>query len=168
MIPTIARLFKISLDELFEYDVNDIENEIEKIRLEYNNYFWSNFEKAQEILLRGLEKYPTSVSLKTELFELYTYNLDKGEQIINKAFELSSEIIHLSQDVFCTCRTKANLILIYQYLQKKRAKTTNRIFNLSLIPSPICTLICCKTKCGFRQNTCKEKKPLPKQKNGKI
>ena len=122
MLPTIARLFKISLDELFDYDVNDMEKEIETIRLEYNNYFWSNFEKAEEILLSGLEKYPASIQLKTELFELYTYNLNKGEHIINKAFELSSEIIHLSQDVFCTCRTKANLILVYQYLEGEKGE----------------------------------------------
>ncbi len=122
MLPTIARLFKISLDELFEYNVEDTEKEIEKIRLEYNNYFWSDFSKAEKILLNGLEKYPASVQLKTELFELYTYNLDKGEHIINKAFELSSEIIHLSQDIFCTCRTKANLILVYQYLEEKKGE----------------------------------------------
>ena len=56
MIPIIAAFFKISLDELFDFDVKNIDEEIEKIRLEYNKYFWGNFEKAEKILLDGLKK----------------------------------------------------------------------------------------------------------------
>lgn len=117
MIPVIAGLFRVSLDELFDFDVEDIDKKIEEIRLEKNKYFWSNFEKAEEILLDGLAKYPASVLLKTELFELYAYNVDRGDDIVNKAFELGGQIIQISQDVFCTCRTKANLIHIYKYLE---------------------------------------------------
>ena len=122
MIPTIAGLFKVSLDELFDFDVRNIDKEIEGIRLEYNKYFWSNFEKAEQILLDGLKLYPASIQLKTELFELYTYNVDRGDELINKAFELGSHIISISQDVFCTCRTKANMILIYMYLEREKGQ----------------------------------------------
>ncbi len=122
MIPTLAALFKVSLDELFDFDIKNIDKEIEDIRLEYNKYFWSNFEKAEQILLDGLKTYPASIQLKTELFELYTYNIDRGDEIINKAFELGSHIISVSQDIFCTCRTKANLILIYLWLERDRGQ----------------------------------------------
>lgn len=122
MIPTLAAFFKVSLDELFDFNVKDIDKEIEDIRLKSNNYFWGNFEKAEQILLDGLKLYPTSILLKTELFELYTYNTDRGEELINKAFELGSHIISVSQDVFCTCRTKANLILIYRYLEHEKGE----------------------------------------------
>lgn len=122
MIPTIAGLFKVSLDELFDFDVKNIDKEIEDIRLEYNKYFWSNFEKAEQILLDGLKLYPASINLKTELFELYTYNVDRGDELINKAFELGSHIISMSQDVFCTCRTKANMIHIYTYLEREKGE----------------------------------------------
>ncbi len=122
MIPTLAAFFKVSLDELFDFNVKDIDKEIEDIRLKSNNYFWGNFEKAEQILLDGLKLYPTSILLKTELFELYTYNTDRGEELINKAFELGSHIISVSQDVFCTCRTKANLILIYRYLEREKGE----------------------------------------------
>jgi transcriptional regulator with XRE-family HTH domain len=68
MIPVLAGFFKVSLDELFDFDVNSIDKAIEDIRLEFNKYFWSNFEKAEQILLDGLKTYPASIQLKTELF----------------------------------------------------------------------------------------------------
>ena len=117
MIPTLAAFFKVTLDELFDFDVKNVDKKIEDIRLEYGKYFWSNFEKAEQILLDGLKIYPASIQLKTELFELYAYNIDRGDEIISKAFELGSHIISISQDVFCTCRTKANMIHIYTCLE---------------------------------------------------
>ncbi len=122
MIPTIAAFFKVSLDELFDFDVKNVDKEIEDIRLEFNKYFWGNFEKAEQILLDGLKLYPASIQLKTELFELYAYNVDRGDELINKAFELGSHIISVSQDVFCTCRTKANIIHIYTYLENEKGE----------------------------------------------
>ncbi len=117
MIPTIAALFGVSTDELFDFDVKNIDKEIEKIRLEYNKYFWGDFEKAERILLDGLEIYPASIQLKTELCQLYAYNTDRGDELINKAFELGGHIIATSQDIFCTCRTKANMAMIYRFLE---------------------------------------------------
>ena len=117
MIPTLAAFFKVSLDELFDFDVKNVDKEIEDIRLKSNSFFWNNFEKAEQILLDGLKLYPASVQLKTELFELYAYNTDRGDEIVNKAFELGSHIISVSQDIFCTCRTKSNMIHIYSILE---------------------------------------------------
>lgn len=122
MIPVLAGFFKVSLDELFDFDVTGIDKAIEDIRLEFNKYFWSNFEKAEQILLDGLKTYPASIQLRTELFELYAYNVDRGDEILNKAFELGSQIISISQDVFCTCRTKANMIHIYKYLELEKGQ----------------------------------------------
>lgn len=122
MIPTLAAFFKVSIDDLFDFDVKNIDKEIEDIRLEHNKYFWDNFEKAEQILLDGLKIYPASIQLKTELFELYTYNLNRGDELINKAFELGSNIISVSQDVFCTCRTKANMIRIYKFLEREKGE----------------------------------------------
>ena len=122
MIPTLAAFFKVSLDELFDFDVSNVEKEIEEIRLEKNKYFWNNFEKAEQILLDGLKRYPASIQLKTELMELYAYNVDRGDEIVNKAFELGGQIISVSQDVFCTCRTKQNIIHVYTYLELEKGE----------------------------------------------
>ena len=122
MIPTLASLFKVTLDESFDFDLNRIDKDIEEIRLESGQYFWNNFEKAEKILLEGLKTYPASIQLKTELMELYAYNVDRGDEIVNKAFELGGQIVQASQDVFCTCRTKANIIHVYKYLENKRGE----------------------------------------------
>lgn len=122
MIPIIASFFKVSLDELFDFDVKNVDKKIEEIRLEYGKYFWGNFEKDEQILLDGLKLYPASIRLKTELVELYAYNADRGDEIIHKAFELAGQIVQVSQDVFCTCRTKANLIHIYKYLEREKGE----------------------------------------------
>ena len=121
-VPLMSLQDVFSDDELFDFDVRNIDKEIEDIRLEYNKYFWGNFEKAEQILLDGLKLYPVSIQLKTELFELYAYNVDRGDEVVNKAFELGSHIISISQDVFCTCRTKANMIHIYTYLEREKGQ----------------------------------------------
>ena len=122
MIPVLAGLFRVSIDEFFNFDIDDIDKKIENIRLEYNKYFWGSFEKAEQILIDGLKLYPASVKLKTELFELYTYNVHRSDEILNKAFELYGQILQASQDIFCTCRTKANMILIYNHLERKKGE----------------------------------------------
>ena len=122
MIPTLASLFGVSLDELFDFDLRSIDGEIEKICLEHKKYFWTNFDKAERILLEGLKNYPASIRLKTELCDLYVNHLDRGDEIVNKTLELAWQITAASQDVFCTCRTKANLIRIYEFLEKVRGE----------------------------------------------
>lgn len=158
LLPTLAAFFNVSIDELFDFDVRNIDKEIEEIRLEYNKYFWNNFEKAEQILLDGLKLYPASVQLKTELCQLYAYNVDRGEEIINKAFELGSHIISISQDVFCTCRTKANMIHIYTYLELEKGQDHYEDIKKSLKPYHICIPICCKTECAFPQALSKARK----------
>ena len=154
MIPIIASFFKVSLDELFDFDVKNVEKEIEEIRLEYGKYFWGNFVKAEQILLDGLKLYPASIQLKTELVELYAYNVDRGDEIIHKAFELAGQIVQVSQDVFCTCRTKSNMIHIYRYLENERGQISRR----SLKRFRICIPICCRTKCVFLPALSKERR----------
>ena len=122
MIPTLAAFFKVSLDELFDFDVKNVDKEIEAIRMEHKKYFWNNFEKAEQILLDGLKLYPASIQLKTELLNLYAYNVDRGQEIVNKVFELGGQIISVSQDVFCTCRTKQNIVHVYRYLEIEKGE----------------------------------------------
>ena len=62
MIPTLAAFFKVTLDELFDFDVKNIDKEIEDIRLEHGKYFLSNFEKSEQILLDVLKLYQFSIN----------------------------------------------------------------------------------------------------------
>ena len=140
MIPIIASFFKVTLDELFDFDVKNVEKEIEEIRLEYGKYFWGNFVKAEQILLDGLKLYPASIRLKTELVELYAYNADRGDEIIHKAFELAGQIVQVSQDVFFTS---------IDTWRMSGDRITTRRSNRSLKRFRTCIPICCRTKCVF-------------------
>lgn len=122
MIPVLAGLFNVSLDELFDFNVKEIDREIERIVANSNKYFWDNFEKAESLLLDGLQQYPAAVRLKTELLNLYAYHPDRVDDLPARASELYSQIIGASQDVFCTCRSKENMILILRYLEKERGE----------------------------------------------
>ena len=122
LIPTLAYYFNVSLDTLFDFDAERMDREIEEIRVESGKFFWDNFEKAERILLDGLKSYPASLNLKTELFELYAYNADRGDAHIRKALALAEQILAVSQDVFCTCRTKSNIIHIYEYLDTEKGE----------------------------------------------
>lgn len=122
MIPTVAAFFGVSIDELFDFDLKIVDKEIERICVESCMYFHSSFEQAEKILLDGLEKYPASVRLKAELFKLYAYNIDRREDILSAAFELYGQITASSQDTFCICMTKANLIRIYEYLERNNVE----------------------------------------------
>ena len=122
MIPVLAGVFHVSLDELFDFNVREIDREIAQIIMNSKKYFWGNFKKAEKLLLDGLEQYPASVRLKTELLNLYAYHPDRGDDLPARASELYSQIIGASQDVFCTCRSKENMILIFRYLEKERGE----------------------------------------------
>ncbi len=119
MIPVLAGLFGVSLDELFDFNVKDVDREIEEIIREHKNYYWSSFEKAEKILLDGLERYPASVRLKTELLQLYANRSDRGEEMLKRAYELYGQILGASQDVFCTCRSKENMVILLRYRERE-------------------------------------------------
>lgn len=120
LIPTIAYYFHVSLDTLFDFDAERMDREVEEIRAASGKFFWCDFEKAEQILLDGLKKYPASLQLKTELFQLYAHNVERGDAHIRKALALAEQILAASKDIFCTCRTKSSIIDIYEYLDMEK------------------------------------------------
>ena len=60
MIPAIASFFGVSTDELFDFNLYEIEKNVEAIVNEYSKY-WCNgkdMNKCEQILRDGLKKYP--------------------------------------------------------------------------------------------------------------
>jgi Predicted transcriptional regulators len=129
LIPVIAGFFKVSLDTLFDYDVNKVDGQIEQIIMEGKKYFWSNFEKAEQIFIDGIKAYPSSDKIKAELLDLYLSNGGERDGISEKAQDIASKIILESQDIFCICRAKANLAGIYSR-QKRYDDAKNLILSL--------------------------------------
>ncbi len=58
LIPVIAAFFGVSTDELFDYNLFEIEENVKKITNEYGKYFQTDPERAEQILRDGLFQYP--------------------------------------------------------------------------------------------------------------
>ncbi len=63
LIPVLAHLFEISTDELFDYNLYEIEQRISAIVDEYSKYYDTDLAKAEKILRDGLEQYPGNDTL---------------------------------------------------------------------------------------------------------
>lgn len=58
LIPAIAYFFGVSTDELFDYNLYEIEKNVEAIVDEHSKYWSSDKEKCEQVLREGLKKYP--------------------------------------------------------------------------------------------------------------
>lgn len=63
LIPAIASFFKVSTDELFDFNLYEIEKNVEAITDEYSKYYDKDRAKAELILRNGLKKYPGNDTL---------------------------------------------------------------------------------------------------------
>ena len=115
LLPAIAAYFKVSMDELFAYDVNEIDRKIEEIQAEASLYFWGNWEKAEAIYLKGLAAYPGSDILKAKLLDLYECHMrsDGRMELLDRAVAIANRLIQESGDGAVVNEAKANLASIY-------------------------------------------------------
>lgn len=90
-VPTIAAFFGVSIDELFNYDLKEINDKVESICNEAYKYRCENdLEKAKEILQEGLVSYPNNeVLLNNYLYTIKTK--ENPEEMIVVAGKLVSE-----------------------------------------------------------------------------
>ena len=58
MIPAIASFFGVSTDELFDFNLYEIEKNVAAIVDEHSKYWYTDKEKAEEVIRGGLKKYP--------------------------------------------------------------------------------------------------------------
>ncbi len=87
LIPVIAAFFGVSTDELFDYNLFEIERNIEKITDEYGKYFRSDPEKAEKILRDGLQQYPGNDTLLNCLINILPIP-EKSEEVIELCRQL--------------------------------------------------------------------------------
>lgn len=111
-IPALAGFFGVSLDELFSYDVTQLNAKIDAIIKEAGRYFWDNRDKCEQIYLQALKEYPDNERLRTELLELY---LTRGnETMSNEEFiEFARQLAADTKDVFLQFRAKGVLVSLY-------------------------------------------------------
>ena len=58
MIPAIASFFGVSTDELFDFNLYEVEKNVEAIVAEHSKYWDTDKAKAEQIIRDGLKKYP--------------------------------------------------------------------------------------------------------------
>lgn len=82
MIPAIASFFRVSTDELFDFNLYEIEKAVEEICCEAYKYRFTDVEKSEQILREGLQRFPGNVIILNNL--LYTLDYQKRtDEVIN-------------------------------------------------------------------------------------
>ncbi|MBR2334170.1 MAG: helix-turn-helix transcriptional regulator [Clostridia bacterium] len=81
MIPALAFFFGVSTDELFDYNVYEVEKEVEKICHQSWEYRDSNPQKAEKILRDGLKRFPGNDVLINNLLYTMDYTARSTEVI---------------------------------------------------------------------------------------
>lgn len=81
MIPAIASFFGVSTDELFDFNLYQIEKNVDAIVTEHTKYWDTDLKKSEEILREGLKKYPGNDILLTCLMGILL-DLDQHDEVI--------------------------------------------------------------------------------------
>ena len=81
MIPAIASFFGVSTDELFNFNLYEIEKQVEDICDEAYKYRISNPEKSEQILRDGLQRFPGNEIILNNLLYTLDYKTRADEVI---------------------------------------------------------------------------------------
>ncbi|MBR4053997.1 MAG: helix-turn-helix domain-containing protein [Clostridia bacterium] len=81
MVPAIASFFGVSTDELFDFNLYEIEKNVEAIVDEHSKYWDTDKEKAEQIIRDGLKKYPGNDVLLNCLIGVIS-ELGKNDEVI--------------------------------------------------------------------------------------
>ncbi|MBR6506847.1 MAG: helix-turn-helix transcriptional regulator [Clostridia bacterium] len=81
MIPAIASFFSVSTDELFDFNLYEIEKNVDAIVDEYSKYWYADKAKAEQVIRDGLKKYPGNDILLNCLIGVLS-ELGKNDEVI--------------------------------------------------------------------------------------
>lgn len=93
LVPSLASFFDVSIDELFDYNLQEKKNKIKVICDEAYKYRESDSEKAKEIIESGLRSYPDNDILLNNL--LYVTNSLKNPDV---TIAIASKLISETND----------------------------------------------------------------------
>lgn len=113
LMPVLANFFGVSMDELFDFSLEEMEKEIAKIVDDAYEYRESNPEKSRSILEEGLKKYPENDILTNNLL----YVMPDPDETI----EFASRLIEKTTDN--EVKYDALRFLAYAYKKKGDLKS---------------------------------------------
>jgi len=113
MLPVIAGYFGVSMDTLFNYDADKLEENIMNVL--YSSRGGRPFEEAEKILLDGIADYPGGHILKRELLEWYAGQIRAHGRtdLVEKALELGKQICEECEDSFIYLGVMGDMADIY-------------------------------------------------------
>ncbi len=93
LAPLLASYFGVTMDELFDFNLQEIEAEVEQIADEAYKYRTSDPERSRRILEEGLRKYPENDILLNNLLYVidYSNNPDTAIAIASKLIEKATD-----------------------------------------------------------------------------
>ena len=112
LLPVIAAYFGVSLDVLFDYDANNIEEKIMDIL--YSSRGGAPFDVAQKRLLEGIAAYPSADILKKELLTRYEMQMRYHgcPELKEPALATAKKLIAESNDYFIVSSAKNDMASI--------------------------------------------------------
>lgn len=90
LMPLLANFFGVSMDELFDFSLDEMKKEIEKIVDKAYKYRESNPEKSRKILEEGLKKFPENDIILNNLLYVMP-DADETIEIASKLIEKTSD-----------------------------------------------------------------------------
>lgn len=125
LLPDIASIFEITVDELLGVNDSINNNRVEKCIEEANSYYHSgNILKMVEVLENGIRNNPTNIKLSLKLIEtLFSLYNDDREKTCNRIIKLGNKIIDKLKNINDKCSLYQ--ILAYTHLElgnKEQAK----------------------------------------------
>ena len=112
LLPVIAAYFGVSLDVLFDYDANNIEEKIMEIL--YSSRGGAPFDVAEKRLLEGIAAYPSADILKKELLVQYELQMRYHgcPALKEPALAIAKKLIAESNDYFIVSSAKNDMASI--------------------------------------------------------
>lgn len=118
LLPILANIFEVTVDELLDVDVYKKEQDIKSILEENNNYkHTGEMDKSIDLLKESFSKYPNNFEIMSELTNsLFLYYCAKDEErkhLLNEIIELSEKILNKCNDKEIRDSAIQTLVFVY-------------------------------------------------------
>lgn len=125
LAPAIARYFGVTMDELFDFDLREMNEKVEAIRDEAYKFRETDPQRASDILENGLKQYPENDILLNNLLCVIDYTQNPDETIA-----LANRLI----DKTCDYTIKLDAFRFLAYAYNAKGATSEAVAALEQIP----------------------------------
>ena len=125
LVPILAQIFGVTIDDLFAYNRKEIQNDIEQYVQRMWEIWEDNPEEGRKILEEGLQKYPENETLLNKLLYVINYSANPDETI-----RIANNLIDKSSDI----EVKYDALRFLAYAYNAKSDTESALAVLEQIP----------------------------------